>query len=46
MEDDATAERLIFTPVRRLAELVRTRRVSPVELAETFLERLETFGRA
>ena len=33
-----------FTPVRRLAELVRTRRVSPVVLAETYLDRLDRFG--
>ena len=31
-------------PVRELGELVRTRKVSPVELAETFLDRLETIG--
>ncbi len=35
---------LAFRPVRELSELVRTRRVSSVELAETFLERLETLG--
>jgi aspartyl-tRNA(Asn)/glutamyl-tRNA(Gln) amidotransferase subunit A len=34
----------VFQPLRQLAELVRTRRVSPVTLAETFLERLETIG--
>ncbi|HEV8308446.1 MAG TPA: amidase [Methylomirabilota bacterium] len=34
----------VFVPVRRLAEWVRARRVSPVALAETFLERLETLG--
>ena len=31
-------------PVRELGELVRTRKVSPVELAETFLDHLETIG--
>ncbi|HEV8439293.1 MAG TPA: amidase [Methylomirabilota bacterium] len=31
-------------PVRRLGELVRDRRVSPLALAETFLDRLERFG--
>ena len=31
-------------PVRELGELVRTRQVSPVQLAETFLGRLETIG--
>ena len=35
------AEDLVFAPVRQLAEAVRARRVSPVALAETFLERLE-----
>lgn len=34
----------MFLPVRRLAALVRTRELSPVALAETFLERLETLG--
>ena len=34
----------IFLPVRELSELVRTRRVSAVELAETFLERLDRIG--
>ncbi len=35
---------LVFRPVRELAELVRTRQVSPVALAERFLARLETLG--
>ena len=34
----------VFRPVRELAEAVRTRRISPVELAETFLDRLERLG--
>ena len=34
----------IFTPIRELSELVRTRQVSPVDLAETFLARLESIG--
>lgn len=34
----------VFTPIRELAELVRTRQVSPVELAETFVARLENIG--
>jgi aspartyl-tRNA(Asn)/glutamyl-tRNA(Gln) amidotransferase subunit A len=34
----------VFTPVRQLAEAVRTRQVSPVELAEVFLERLQRLG--
>ena len=39
-----SADGLVFTPVRRLAELVRERRLSPVTLAETVLERLERLG--
>jgi aspartyl-tRNA(Asn)/glutamyl-tRNA(Gln) amidotransferase subunit A len=34
----------VFRPVRELAEAVRTRQVSPVALAEAFLERLERLG--
>lgn len=34
----------VFTPIRDLGELVRTRQVSPVELVETFLERLDSIG--
>ena len=34
----------VFMPIRGLGELVRTRQVSPVEIAETFLERLESIG--
>jgi len=34
----------VFVPVRQLAEWVATRRVSPVALAETFLDRLESLG--
>ena len=36
------AEDVVFSPVRQLAEGIRARRVSPVALAETFLDRLET----
>ena len=35
---------VVFTPLRDLAGLVRTRQISPVELAEVFLERLENLG--
>ena len=38
------ADEVVFLPVRQLGELIRTRHVSPVELAETFLERMETLG--
>ena len=34
----------VFMPIRELGELVRTRQVSPVEIADTFLERLESIG--
>jgi aspartyl-tRNA(Asn)/glutamyl-tRNA(Gln) amidotransferase subunit A len=34
----------VFVPVRELAEWVRTRRASPVALAEAFLDRLERLG--
>ena len=37
-------EDVVFQPVRALAESVRTRRLSPVMLAETFLDRLERLG--
>jgi len=36
--------RPIRRPIRELADAVRARRVSPVELAETFLERLQRIG--
>jgi aspartyl-tRNA(Asn)/glutamyl-tRNA(Gln) amidotransferase subunit A len=35
---------VVFVPVRELGELVRTRQVRPVELAELYLDRLERFG--
>ena len=34
----------VFLPIRQLAALIRTREVSPVEVAEAFLDRLETLG--
>ena len=37
-------DEVVFAPVRALAEGVRTRRLSPVALAELFLERLERLG--
>jgi aspartyl-tRNA(Asn)/glutamyl-tRNA(Gln) amidotransferase subunit A len=39
-----TAEDVIFVPVRQLAEGIRARRLSPVALAEIFLDRLERLG--
>jgi len=39
-----TTKTPIFMSVGELSELVRTRQVSPVELAKTFLERLENLG--
>jgi len=35
---------VVFMPIRELRTLVQTRQVSPVELTETFLARLETLG--
>jgi aspartyl-tRNA(Asn)/glutamyl-tRNA(Gln) amidotransferase subunit A len=37
-------EDLLFAPVRHLAGLLRTRRISPVALTEAYLERLRTLG--
>ena len=34
----------VFVPLRRLGEMIRAGAVSPVELAEAFLDRLETLG--
>ena len=38
------AESVVFTPLRQLAEDIRARRLSPVALAEVFLDRLERLG--
>ena len=38
------SEDIVFLPVRKLAALIRTRQVSPVEVASTFLDRLDTLG--
>ncbi len=38
------SEDLVFLPIRDLAALIRSRQVSPVEVAEAFLDRLETLG--
>ncbi len=40
------ADDLVFTPIRELAALLRSRRVSPVELTERFLARLDELGGA
>ena len=42
--DPGAPSQVVFRPLRQLAELVRTRQVSPVALAETFLDRLRTLG--
>jgi len=34
----------VFVPLRRLGGMIRAGAVSPVQLAETFLHRLETLG--
>lgn len=36
---------ILFAPVSELSAHIRTRRVSPVELAESYLQRLETVGK-
>ena len=38
------SESTVFLPLRQLGALIRARQVSPVELAETFLDRLEALG--
>jgi aspartyl-tRNA(Asn)/glutamyl-tRNA(Gln) amidotransferase subunit A len=35
----------VFTPIRELGELIESQRISPIELTELFLERLEKLGR-
>jgi len=35
---------VVFRPLRELGELVRTRQVSPLDLTETFLDRLQAIG--
>ena len=43
--DDAGAwADLVFRPLRELGEMVRTRQVSPTELTETFLDRLDAIA--
>ena len=37
-------EDIVFLPIRELASLIRTRQISPVEVAEAFLHRLDTLG--
>ena len=37
-------ERLFFAPVRELSQLIRTRKLSPVELTDGVLDRLESLG--
>ena len=34
----------VFSPIRELAEEIRAGKISPVDLAETFLDRLESLG--
>jgi hypothetical protein len=40
----SSVDELAFAPLTQLAELVRTRRVSPVELTKMYLARLKKFG--
>lgn len=39
------ARELLFSPIREIAAAIRTRRVSPVELAEAAIDALESTGR-
>ena len=38
------ANDVVFTPIRQLSKMVRTRQVSPLELTEVFLDRLDKLG--
>ena len=38
------ADSAAFVPIRELSDMLRSRRVSPVEVAEHFIERLESLG--
>src|SRR5438045_3551816 len=38
-------EDILYSSVRELSSLIRTRRVSPIALTEAYLDRLEKFGR-
>jgi Asp-tRNA(Asn)/Glu-tRNA(Gln) amidotransferase A subunit family amidase len=40
----SSLEEIAFAPLTQLAELVRTRRVSPVELTRMYLDRLKKYG--
>jgi len=44
LERPANLEELAFWPVRDLAELIRTKRVSSTELTKMYLERLKKYG--
>jgi aspartyl-tRNA(Asn)/glutamyl-tRNA(Gln) amidotransferase subunit A len=45
MADQQTVtEDLLYAPVRHLASLIRAKRLSPVALAEAYLDRLKKFG--
>ena len=39
-------EDVLYLPIRRLAELLRTRQLSPVELSDSYLARSERIGPA
>ncbi|HEX8921161.1 MAG TPA: amidase family protein, partial [Pyrinomonadaceae bacterium] len=39
------AEDILFSSITELAAQIRARRISPVELTESYLERLETVGK-
>src|SRR4051812_31050657 len=41
MEDDVDATQLCFTPATELGRMIRSREISPVEIAEAALARVE-----
>jgi Asp-tRNA(Asn)/Glu-tRNA(Gln) amidotransferase A subunit family amidase len=44
LERPTSDDDLAFLPLRELAHLVRLRKISPVELTQVYLRRLETYG--
>jgi aspartyl-tRNA(Asn)/glutamyl-tRNA(Gln) amidotransferase subunit A len=42
--EQVVTEDILFAPVRKLASLIRTRRLSPVALTEAYLDRLDKLG--
>ena len=38
------ADTVVFMPIRQLSELIRNQQVSPVDLVNTFIDRLKNLG--